>query len=59
MGPDMGDQIIEAIKVSRQRMKTAQNRQKSYADKRRQPLDIDIGSKVFLKISYMKGVTRF
>ena len=55
----MVDQTTEAIKVIRQRMKTAQSRQKSYADKRRRPLEFEIGSKVFLKISPMKGVTRF
>ena len=59
LGPDMVDQATEAIKVIRQRMKTAQSRQKSYADKRRRPLEFEIGSKVFLKISPMKGVTRF
>ena len=51
MGPDMVDQKTDAIKVIRQRMKTAQSRQKSYADKRRRSLEFEIGSKVFLKIS--------
>ena len=59
LGPDMVDQIMEAIKVIRQRMNTAHSRQKGYADKRRQSLEFEIGSKVFPKISPMKGVTRF
>ena len=59
MGPDMVDVIMEAIKVIRQRMKTTQSRQKSYADKRRRPLEFEIGSKVFLRISPIKAVTRF
>ena len=59
LGPDMVDQTTKAIKVIRQRMKTGQSRQKSYADKRRRPLEFEIGSKVFLKISPMKDVTRF
>ena len=40
-------------------MKTAQSRQKSYADQRRRPLEFEPGEKVFLKISPTKGITRF
>ena len=40
-------------------MKTAQSRQKSYADKRRRSLDFKVSSKVFLKISPVKGITQF
>ena len=59
LGLDMVVQTTEAIKLIRQRMKIAQSRQKSYTDKKRRPLEFEIGSKVFLKISPMKGVTRF
>ena len=55
----MIDHAMKAIKVIRRQIKTAQSRQKSYADNRRQPLEFEVGSKVFLKISSMKGVTRF
>ncbi|KAL5560626.1 hypothetical protein UlMin_036837 [Ulmus minor] len=40
-------------------MKTAQSRQKSYADRRRRPLDFQVGDLVFLKVAPMKGVMRF
>ena len=40
-------------------MKTAQSRQKSYTDRRRRPLEFELGEKVFLKISPTKGITRF
>ncbi|KAL5555342.1 hypothetical protein UlMin_037578 [Ulmus minor] len=40
-------------------MKTAQSRQKSYADKRRRPLEFLVGDSVFLKVAPMKGVMRF
>ncbi|KAK6146637.1 hypothetical protein DH2020_020506 [Rehmannia glutinosa] len=43
----------------RQRMKTAQSRQKCYADKRRKPLEFSIGDMIFLKVAPMKGVIRF
>lgn len=40
-------------------MKEAQDRQKSYADICRRPLEFEIGEKVFLKVSPTKGVVRF
>ncbi|KAL5537390.1 hypothetical protein UlMin_045543 [Ulmus minor] len=40
-------------------MKTAQSRQKSYADRRRRPLEFKEGDFVFLKVAPMKGVMRF
>ncbi|KAL5572216.1 hypothetical protein UlMin_021813 [Ulmus minor] len=40
-------------------MKTAQSRQKSYADKRRRPLEFQVGDLVFLKVTPMKGMRRF
>ncbi|XP_074290725.1 uncharacterized protein LOC141617423 [Silene latifolia] len=40
-------------------MKAAQDRQKSYADVRRRPLEFEVGEKVFLKVSLIKGVKRF
>ncbi|GJZ18274.1 putative reverse transcriptase domain-containing protein [Tanacetum coccineum] len=41
------------------RLKAARDRQKSYADKRRKPLDFSIGDYVLLKVSLWKGVVRF
>ena len=38
---------------------TAYNRQKSYADNIKWPLEFDVGDQVYLKISPMKGVMRF
>ncbi|KAL5547586.1 hypothetical protein UlMin_002817 [Ulmus minor] len=40
-------------------MKTAQSRQKSYTDKRKGPLEFQVGDSVFLKVVPMKGVKRF
>ncbi|KAL5553315.1 hypothetical protein UlMin_040716 [Ulmus minor] len=41
------------------RIQTAQSRQKSYADKRRRPLEFKVGNFVFLKVAPFKGVIRF
>ncbi|GJQ96369.1 hypothetical protein Tco_0007508 [Tanacetum coccineum] len=37
----------------------ARSRQKSYADKRRKPLEFKVGDQVLLKVSPWKGVVRF
>ncbi|GJS86157.1 putative reverse transcriptase domain-containing protein [Tanacetum coccineum] len=40
-------------------MQTAHDRQKSYADKKRKPMDFQVGDKVMLKVSPWKGVIHF
>jgi len=40
-------------------MRAAQSRQKSYADKRRRPLEFSVGDYVYLKVTPMKKVQRF
>ncbi|GJS78374.1 putative reverse transcriptase domain-containing protein [Tanacetum coccineum] len=40
----------------RSRLKAARDRQKSYADKRRKPLELSVGDYVLLKVSPWKGV---
>ncbi|WMV58132.1 hypothetical protein MTR67_051517 [Solanum verrucosum] len=42
-----------------ERLKTAQSRQKSYADVKKRDLEFDVNDWVYLKISPMKGVMRF
>ncbi|XP_073061845.1 uncharacterized protein [Primulina eburnea] len=50
---------LHGIPVSIDRMKTAQTRQKSYADNRRRPLEFEVGDHVFVKIAPLKGIMRF
>jgi hypothetical protein len=40
-------------------MSTAQSRQKSYADKQMRPLEFEVGDRVFLKVSPIRGVMQF
>ena len=42
----------------RDRLRTAQSRQKSYADTRRRELEFDVGDLVFLKVSPWRGAIR-
>ncbi|GJZ47196.1 hypothetical protein Tco_0601028, partial [Tanacetum coccineum] len=41
------------------RLKAARDQQKSYAGKRRKPLEFSVGDYVLLKVSPWKGVVRF
>ncbi|XP_022032168.1 uncharacterized protein LOC110933247 [Helianthus annuus] len=49
----------EKIDLVRTHLKAAQDRQKSYADKRRRPIEFQGGDKVMLKVSLWKGIIRF
>ena len=43
----------------REKLKTAQSRQKSYSDVRKRDLEFEVSDFVYLKMSPMKGVVRF
>ncbi|GKC18379.1 putative reverse transcriptase domain-containing protein [Tanacetum coccineum] len=59
IGPEIIQETTEKIMQIKERLKTAKSRQKSYADKRRKPLEFNVGDRVLLKISSWKGVVRF
>ncbi|GJT16609.1 putative reverse transcriptase domain-containing protein [Tanacetum coccineum] len=52
-------ETTEKIVLIKQRMQAAQDRQKSYADRKRKPMEFEIGDRVMLKVSPWKGVVRF
>ena len=49
----------QQVQKIRERLKAAQDRQKSYADKRRRELSFDVGDMVFVRVSPTKSVFRF
>ena len=49
----------EKIQIIRAHLKAAQDRQKSYADKRLRPIEFQPGDRVMLKVSHWKGIIRF
>ncbi|WCJ18415.1 Transposon Tf2-9 polyprotein [Euphorbia peplus] len=59
LGPKLVQETSEKIKIIQQSLKEAQDRQKSYADLKRRPIEYDVGDKVFLKVSPWKGLLRF
>ncbi|GJS06004.1 reverse transcriptase domain-containing protein [Tanacetum coccineum] len=59
IGPEMVQETTDKVVVIRDRLKAAKDRQKSYADNRRKPLEFQVGDHVMLKVSPWKGVVRF
>ncbi|GJR68882.1 putative reverse transcriptase domain-containing protein [Tanacetum coccineum] len=58
-GPEMIEVTNEKVAVAREKLKEAQTRQKSYADRHRRALEFQPGEHVFLKVSPTRGVRRF
>jgi hypothetical protein len=58
-GPDIVAEAEGKVKQIQANILAAQSRQKSYADKRRSPLEFKVGDHVYLRVSPMKGVRCF
>ncbi|GKA67773.1 putative reverse transcriptase domain-containing protein [Tanacetum coccineum] len=59
IGPNLVLETIDKVVMIKEKLKAARDRQKSYADKRRKPLEFEVGDQVLLKVSPWKGVVRF
>ncbi|KAD2806136.1 hypothetical protein E3N88_39513 [Mikania micrantha] len=59
IGPELIQETTDKIALIQERIKAARDRQKSYADNRRRPLEFQIGDLVMLKVSPWKGIFRF
>ena len=58
LGPEFLQQTTEKIRVIWERMRATQSRHKSYADKRRRPLEFEAGDHVFLRVTPTAGIGR-
>ncbi|GKA31052.1 putative reverse transcriptase domain-containing protein [Tanacetum coccineum] len=58
-GPEIVQETTEKVIQIKQRMQAARDRQKSYADLKRKPMEFQVGDRVMLKVSPWKGVVRF
>ncbi|XP_052477138.1 uncharacterized protein LOC128032564 [Gossypium raimondii] len=58
-GVDLVKETEEKVKVIRDCLKAASDRQKSYADLKRKEIEFQVGDKVFLKVSPCKKILRF
>jgi hypothetical protein len=58
-GPEILQEAEKQVQIIGENLKTAQSRQKSYADNRRRELLFEVGDFVYLKVSPMRGMKRF
>ncbi|GJR38571.1 putative reverse transcriptase domain-containing protein [Tanacetum coccineum] len=58
-GPEIIHETTEKIVQIRQHLQAARDRQRSYANIRRKPLEFQVGDHVMLKVSPRKGIIRF
>jgi len=58
-GIDFVNEAEKKVHIIQQHMRAAQSRQKNYADKRRRPLEFNVGDYVYLKVTPVKKVQRF
>ena len=56
LGPEIVRETTLKIKSIQEKIRTAQSRQKSYADRRRRPLEFGEGDHVFLKVTPKLGL---
>ena len=59
LGPELVADTEDKVKLIRDRLKEASDRQKSYADLKRKEIEYSVGDMVFLKVSPWKKILRF
>nr|GEZ76682.1 putative reverse transcriptase domain-containing protein [Tanacetum cinerariifolium] len=59
LGPELIQETTKKIVQIKQRMQAAHDRQKSYTDLKRKPMEFQVGDKVMLKVLPWKRVVRF
>ncbi|GKB36183.1 hypothetical protein Tco_0881125 [Tanacetum coccineum] len=58
-GPELVLDSTDKVVLIKEKLKAERDRQKSYADKRRKPLEFEVGDRVLLKVYPWKGVVHF
>ncbi|GJW67542.1 putative reverse transcriptase domain-containing protein [Tanacetum coccineum] len=58
-GPELIQETTKKIVLIKQRIQAAQDRQKSYVDLKRKPIEFEVRDRVMLNVSPWKGVVRF
>jgi hypothetical protein len=58
-GPDIVTELEEKVKKIQANILAAQSCQKSYANRRRSPVEFEVGDHIYLRVSPMKGVRHF
>ncbi|GJZ55276.1 putative reverse transcriptase domain-containing protein, partial [Tanacetum coccineum] len=58
IGPELMQDTTDKVVFIKEKLKAARDRQKSYVDNRRRPLEFEVGDQVLVKVSPWKGVIR-
>jgi hypothetical protein len=58
-GPDLVEEAEATVRRIQDNLKAMKSCQETYANKRRRPLEFEVGNHVYLRVSSMKGVNRF
>jgi hypothetical protein len=58
-GPDLVEEAEGTVRRIQDNLRAARSLQETYANKRRWPLEFEVGDHVYLRVSPMKGVKRF
>jgi hypothetical protein len=58
-GPDIIEEAEATIHRIQEILKAVKSHQETYANKRRRPLEFEVGDHVYLRVSPMEGVKRF
>nr|GEU69091.1 putative reverse transcriptase domain-containing protein [Tanacetum cinerariifolium]GEV99222.1 putative reverse transcriptase domain-containing protein [Tanacetum cinerariifolium] len=59
IGPGLVQETTDKVVLMKEKLKVVRDRQMSYVDNRRKPLEFEVGDQVLLKVSPWKGVIRF
>ncbi|GKA69790.1 putative reverse transcriptase domain-containing protein [Tanacetum coccineum] len=59
IGHELVRETTDKVVLIKEKLKAARDRQKSYADKIRKPLEFEVGDQVLLNVSPWKGVVHF
>jgi hypothetical protein len=58
-GPNLIEEAETTVSHNQDNFRAAKSRQENYANKRRRPLEFEVGDHVYLKVLPMRGVMRF
>ncbi|GKE89231.1 hypothetical protein Tco_1566706 [Tanacetum coccineum] len=59
IGPELVLETTDKVVLIKENLKAVRGRQKSYANKRRTPLEFEVGDRVLLRVLHWKGVVHF
>jgi hypothetical protein len=58
-GPEIIKEVERQVEIIRENLKTAQSKQKSYADPKRREVVFEVGDYAYLRVSPIRGLRRF